>query len=87
MSCSGDEDDVYLYTGVFGMNSTTTMGQITDGTSQTMMISECKVAAPFNKYYGNGLYFRCLAGTARPIFDHQGEPRGFSWFYAQVTQA
>jgi len=89
VACMGDNDDAWLYTGMFGINSDTRIGQITDGTSNSMMLSECKIADPFIKYYGNGLYFKCRTGTARdiPTDTYQVEPRGFSWFYAQVNQA
>ena len=86
--CMGDNDDAWIYTGVFGINSDTRIGQITDGTSQTMMISECKIAEPLVKYYGSLTgYHKCLAGTSRNTSRYNVEPRGFSWFYAQVNQS
>jgi len=86
--CIGDTDESHLYTGVFGINSNTRIRQITDGTSKTMIISECKIADPFVRYYGAfSPYQSCLAGTARDVKRLTVEPRGFSWFYAQVNQA
>ncbi|MDC0935044.1 DUF1559 domain-containing protein [Pirellulales bacterium] len=85
--CIGDEDDAFLYTGIFGMNSTTRVGQVTDGLSNTMMVSECKLGDPMIKYYGSSRYHQCLAGSAPKISTYNVEPRGFSWFYAQVAQS
>ena len=86
--CMGDTDEAHFYTGIFGINSMTKFGQITDGTSSTMMISECKIADPFIRYYGSlGRYTQCLAGAAPNISTYNVEPRGFSWFYAQVAQS
>ena len=88
--CIGDTDESEPgeFTGVFGFNSSTRIHQITDGTSKTMLISECKIADPFVRYYGSlGPYTSCLAGTARDVARLTVEPRGFSWFYAQVNQS
>ena len=78
--------------GVFGINSYTRMADITDGTSTTMMISECMINEPWTRRYegDTGGYEACKAGTAPNIsantnIGNQG--RGFSWFFAQRNGA
>ena len=74
------------YDGIFGINSTTRLSQISDGTSHTLAVSECLINNPHVYYYGgSGTYFSCVTGSAPPITGPGNvEPRGFSWFFAQV---
>ncbi len=95
--CVGSNDEVsYEYTenagngwnGVYGINSQTRISKIADGTSKTMAVSECTIQDPIVYYYGSSTYYQCLAGTAPPVQRHDdAEPRGWSWFFAQVMQA
>jgi prepilin-type N-terminal cleavage/methylation domain-containing protein/prepilin-type processing-associated H-X9-DG protein len=97
--CVGSNDEVTKeydanrhrrgYNGIFGYNSDTRIAEITDGLSNTMAVSECMVNNPRVHYYGgSGNYFGCLAGTAKDIAGSENvEPRGFSWFFAQVMQS
>lgn len=82
--------------GMFGINSDTRIADVTDGTSNTMMIAECKVNEPWAARYGNDHsgYFACLAGTAPDVSDNvvidgglTPAPRGYSWFFGQRNQA
>ena len=87
--CVGNSDQtIGSYDGVFGINSVTRMGDILDGTSTTLAISECKINEPWVKRYqgDTGGYYACQAGTAPPISGNVNlgsQCRGFSWFFAQ----
>ena len=61
-------------------NSTTSAADVRDGLSNTMMISECMVGAPWTGRYGNdgGGYFACLSGTA-PDLDADTLIDGVLW--------
>lgn len=86
---SGDfgSSDPSYYSGVFGINSYTRIAAITDGTSNTMLISECKIGSPwavrYNESGGSTAYLQCLAGTSDDVTSDSGsQARGYSWFYA-----
>jgi len=62
----------------------------TDGTSKTLLLSECLVNSPFIKYYGTaggtGAYNSCLAGTEPPHTANEGNAgRGATWFMGTNT--
>ena len=85
MACVGYEDltDPGHYSGAFGINSFMPAAQISDGLSQTMFLSECKIGAPWQKYYSSDTagYNACLAGTEANITGNSSNnPRGYSWF-------
>ena len=79
--------------GVFGIGSSTEIADIKDGTSGTLMVSECRVGYPWIWRIGddpspptqsdcdNGVDGITLTGNKST----QG--RGFSWFFAQRNQA
>ncbi len=77
------------WNGVYGINSQTRIAKITDGTSNTMVVSECTIMDPIVNYYGSTSQFQdCLSGLGPDVFEHtDAEPRGWSWFFAQVMQA
>jgi len=80
------------YTGVFGINSKTRIADIADGTSHTMMASECKINDPWVKRYQGDTagYEACKVGTAPDIDSNVNlgsQGRGFSWFFAQRNLA
>ena len=94
VACVGSEDFVFpgYFSGVFGINSFTSFAQVSDGLSQTMCLSECKVGAPWTKRYGNTGdtvgYNACLTGTDSDVTTNVlTSPRGYSWFFAAVNQA
>ncbi len=81
--------------GIFGINSTISAADVRDGLSNTMMISECMVGAPWTGRYGNdgSGYFACLSGTAPPLDADTlidgglfAVGRGASWFWGERAQ-
>jgi prepilin-type N-terminal cleavage/methylation domain-containing protein/prepilin-type processing-associated H-X9-DG protein len=101
VACIGNSDDGESDQGVMfivGLRHSKPAGfaDIKDGTSTTMMVSECKVNEPWVKRYGadSGGYIACLSGAAPPITNNQSDSggsypqgRGYSWFYGQNNQA
>ncbi len=98
VGCMGSRDDADQeynpksnpngYDGLFGVNSTTRISQISDGTSNTLAVAECMINKPFVHYYGGSSeYYSCIAGTSLQKATFNVEPRGFSWFFAQVLQS
>ncbi len=96
VACIGHQDQPnYRATkrlqGVLTINSTTSFANITDGSSNTMVVSECLVNKPWVKRYGSDTagYINCRNGTAPIIYNNTVTPdgRGFSWFFAQRNQA
>jgi prepilin-type N-terminal cleavage/methylation domain-containing protein len=76
--------------GVMLINSYTSIAHIRDGTSNTMVVSECKVNDPWVfRYQGDTAgYTACQTGTAPPITANNATGgRGYSWFFAQANQA
>ena len=73
--------------GLFMITRQRSMRDVTDGTSNTMALSECMVNRPWVKRYGSDTagWNACLAGTAPPIDSNQGTNgiRGYSWFYTK----
>jgi len=75
--------------GLFKFISPTKMEQITDGTSNTLAISECLVGEPgVIRTSGNaGLSDKILGGAITGNTENLGgAPRGFSWFFARSLQ-
>lgn len=71
---------------IFG-NSRTRIGDIQDGTSQTMIMSEWTVGNPWVQVNGTS-YTSCQAGgVPTPSKQDPWEPLGFSWLYAQGMQS
>ncbi len=89
--CLGNQQAGTASESIEYINSKTSIKDITDGTSTTMLASECIVNFPWVKRYGSdsGGYAQCLAGTAPNLNANTNTPdgRGFSWFYAQRNQA
>ena len=86
--CIGDAEVSSSSTGVMGVNSFTRIADISDGTSKTMVASECMINEPWvYRYQGDtGGYEACKAGTAPDIEGNKNigsQARGFSWFFAQ----
>ncbi len=73
--------------GSFGVNSGTRYADFLDGSSTTMLVSECLIAYPVINFSDNdvGDYETCLsAGIPEPVVP---PGRGYSWFVAQRNQA
>jgi prepilin-type N-terminal cleavage/methylation domain-containing protein len=90
VACIGNSDSGDSEAGVFYINSKTRIGDIKDGTANTMVVSECMVGFPFVKRYAGdtGGYNSCLNGIAPTVNSNIGnEGRGFSWFFGQRNQA
>lgn len=74
--CFGSERGLAV---VYG-NSRVRIGEITDGTSQTMVLSEWTVGDPILQQ--NNQFSSCLAGSSATPTDHNPyEPLGYSWLY------
>lgn len=76
--------------GVMLIDSYTSIGMIRDGTSNTMVLSECLVNEPWVvRYAGNvALYTACQTGTAPAVTANNATGgRGYSWFFAESNQA
>ncbi|MDP6442398.1 MAG: DUF1559 domain-containing protein [Pirellulaceae bacterium] len=78
--------------GVFGVNSNITMNGVKDGTSSTLMLSECRIGFPWVRRYGSdsGGFNQCLAGTAPNITSNvpnNSVARGRSWMFGQRNQS
>ncbi len=74
--------------GIFGINSRAHLRDITDGTTNTMMVSECKIDDPRQVYYGGNRladYQRCLAFNA-PFEVNIARTRGYSWFWGHDNE-
>ena len=73
--------------GLFMITKQRAMRDVTDGTSNTMALSECMVNKPWVKRYGSDTagWNACLAGTAPPIDSNMSTSgiRGYSWFYTR----
>ncbi|MCH8830640.1 MAG: DUF1559 domain-containing protein [Planctomycetes bacterium] len=90
VACIGNSQSGDSKIGIMGINSSTRPRDVTDGLSNTMMVSECRVGFPFVKRYADdsGGYAACLVGAAPPITRNiSNEGRGFSWFFGQRNQA
>lgn len=63
------------------------LGDITDGSSNTMILSEWTIGWPYIQQ--DNQFATCLAGTATPLNDYTGnyEPIGYSWIYANGMQS
>lgn len=68
-------------------NSKTTFARISDGTSNTMVMSEFTVGSPFVQQDNN--FAACLAGgtPAQSGYGTLYDPVGYSWIYAQGMQS
>ncbi len=78
--------------GIFGVNNRISINGIKDGSSTTLMLSECKINDPWVRRYGTNTsdYNRCLAGTAPDINSNvsgDSTSRGWSWFFGQRNQS
>jgi hypothetical protein len=71
---------------VFG-NSKINIAAITDGTSNTMILSECTMGWPYVQQ--NNDFAGCLAGSTPAQTGYTGsyEPMGYSWIYANGMQS
>jgi type II secretory pathway pseudopilin PulG len=73
--------------GIFYIDSNTEIRNISDGTSNTVAISECLIGRPNIRQVGAGAgYELCRQGLAPPTFGGGFSPRGLSWFYGVNTQ-
>ena len=65
------------------------MRDITDGTSNTIVVSECRIGFPFvNRYAGNAAgYAACRTGTAPNVTATNTVARGESWFFGVQNQS
>ena len=90
VACIGNSQSGDSRQGVFYINSGTTFRDITDGTSNTMMVSECLAGFPFVKRYASDSagYQRCLVGAAPSVSSNVAtDARGYSWFFGMRNQA
>ncbi|MDY0169034.1 MAG: DUF1559 domain-containing protein [Thermoguttaceae bacterium] len=75
----------------FHVSSFTRISDIRDGTSNTMLISECMLDSPWIKRYNGDTsgYNNCLAGTEPPLTQNEtgSGGRGHSWFDGRNSQA
>lgn len=68
--------------GTFTINSQRTPAHLRDGSSQTMLVSECMIGAPFLSY-AQGSYAQCLVGLDGLVLTTDtltGFSRGASWY-------
>ena len=92
--CTGNTDKTLPnggpYTAAFYVSSFTTISEFRDGTSNTMLVSECVTNYPWIKRYNgdSGGYNSCLAGTDPDLSanDTGSGGRGKSWFYGRWSQ-
>ena len=97
VTCIGNSDDGTSKENVMYINSSVRIAEVRDGTSTTMVISECKVNDPWVFRYeaDTAGYTNCQTGAAPPITDNWstgsgsgGTPgRGYSWFMAVSNQS
>jgi type II secretory pathway pseudopilin PulG len=97
VSCLGNSDDGASTENLMYINSATTISDVKDGTSSTMVVSECKINDPWVYRYEGDVagYVNCQAGTAPPVTNNWstsggsgGTPgRGYSWFLAISNQS
>ncbi len=55
------------------------IAKITDGTSNTMALSECRTGEPKSLHRSD--WTACIAGTADPAGAEEGGPRGHAWMW------
>ncbi len=95
VACIGNHDKTLPtqgpYEGPFSVSQFTTVQEIRDGMSNTMLISECLVNHPWIKRYnGDGAgYAACLAGTEPDLTDNDTSSggRGKTWLYGRWSQS
>jgi len=71
--------------GLFRNANSRSIREVTDGTSNTLAISECLVGEPFSwRKPGSEAYAeQVLLGLRPPVTENKSSyPRGFSWYYA-----
>ena len=74
--------------GVFGINSATRIGDVKDGTSNSLMVAECCISYPYMIRLASSNSVACDNGTDGIVRTSDGaSDRGYSWFYAQKNQA
>jgi len=93
VACIGNSDETLPnrpHDGAFYVSSFTQFAHIRDGLSNTMLLSECMLNAPWIKRYAGdtGGYASCLAGTLPDMTanDTGSGGRGKSWFYGRWSQ-
>lgn len=97
VTCLGNTDDGLSKQNLMAINSGVKIAEVKDGTSSTMVVSECKVNEPWvYRYEGNAAnYSACQAGTDPPITNNWSASggsggtvgRGYSWFMAVSNQS
>lgn len=92
VTCIGNDhssDPGAARTSVMFITSKIGVRDITDGTSNTMIFSECRIGFPYiNRYAGNaGGYSACRAGTAPNVTSTNTVARGESWFFGVQNQS
>jgi prepilin-type N-terminal cleavage/methylation domain-containing protein len=97
VACLGNSDDGLSTQNILSINSSVRIADVKDGTSSTMVVSECKVNNPWvYRYEGNAAgYSDCQFGIAPPVTNNWstsggsgGTPgRGYSWFLAISNQS
>ena len=97
VTCLGNSDDGLSKLNIMYINSNTRIAEVKDGTSSTMIVSECKVNDPWvYRYEGNAAnYAACQAGTDPAVINNWSASggsggtvgRGYSWFMAVSNQS
>lgn len=91
VTCIGNTDSAdpsTARTSVMFITSKIGMRDITDGSSNTMVVSECRIGFPFvNRYAGSGTYAACRTGTAPNVTATNTVARGESWFFGVQNQS
>lgn len=73
--------------GLFLQGKRRSLREVTDGTSNTLAVSECMVGEPWVQRANIGTSLKVMAGVDPPITENSGAgPRGASWFIGTRTQ-
>ena len=90
VGCIGRDEQPNTTNAFFQLRGHMRLADLTDGTSNTMAVSECLIGDPFIKRFAGDTagYSACKIGAAPSITSNVGnEGRGYSWFYGMRNQA
>ncbi len=94
VACIGHTDNAWLtkpdksIQGAFGINSAVRFADILDGSTNTMLVSECLIGATPEFFASNtdDDYADCVSRKPSRKPGAPGPPRGMSWFFGQRNQ-